>query len=177
MYYWLYVCLCICLRGCLYTCVPFWDEQPYAWIHSVGQQMPMSCLIAPLGSDKWKHYSKMEIHMFQCSWFLNHHSWVNLMIMYGCDILNRHWFKRNIHIHGSLLFRFSTRGEIAECNVGWFHYHRWLVMSSSNTKQSWLRSGNQGRLALHWLRLSNTNSLLDYDGRNLIELNSKWHTG
>lgn len=25
-----YVCLCICLCGCMYTCVPFWDEQPYA---------------------------------------------------------------------------------------------------------------------------------------------------
>lgn len=60
-------CVCFCMR--LFTWSPIWDEQPYAWIHSVRQQMPMSCLIAPLGSDKWKNKLTLKWRFIRFSAF------------------------------------------------------------------------------------------------------------
>ncbi len=103
-------------------------------------------------------YSRMEIHRFQCSRFLNHHSWA---ILWLCMAVT---FWTAIDSNGTFMsmdhsYSDFTRDEIAECNVGGFYYHWWLVMSNSDTEQSLQKSGNWGGLTLQWLRLSNTNVL------------------
>lgn len=141
---WLHVCLSIHLCGLLKHVCPLlrWATMCTNSFREAANANELPNSMIRLWQMKTLTYSKIEIHRFQWSWFLNHHSWV----LWLCIAVT---FWTAVDSNGTFIsmdhcYSYCTRDEIVECNVGWFHYHRRLVMSGSRTEQSLLKSAMWG---------------------------------